>query len=363
MIEENILEWIELSDAIQRVDLYNENKNYLFIVNYLLLQYSSISKYFYLFLILLYFFQIWELNILKVDIEGDGFLEIIKYLENVFLLRDLITNQALFITFCVLSVFIYIISIFLSFINFILFSNGKKNRFLSSINNYINLINIYYFNGPSLEIVFSSILSFKENKTKIEENKTKIELSHLNNVKTLIILILCIIYGIGVIFTMFIYSLYINDIGNINGSSVSSKINDNFTSIMIVGKIILFIFHFCLKYAINEKYFIVTYLYYFILFIFNVLGSIYAYRKVLYYNLTINYAFHFGFYYSTWFSICILFKQLIKIQDITLFIIFGLIIITLGFHLDAKYRLFRVITEFNIFEASDILSIEFYLLG
>jgi hypothetical protein len=41
-------------------------------------------------------------------------------------------------------------------------------------------------------------------------------------------------------------------------------------------------------------------------------------------------------------------------------VIFGLIIITIGFHYDSKYRLFKIITQFNIFEANSLKDIEIY---
>ena len=66
MIEANILEWIELGDSIQRIDLYNKKKNTIFKASYLLLQYGEYSQFFYLFIILLYFGQIWEMNLLKI---------------------------------------------------------------------------------------------------------------------------------------------------------------------------------------------------------------------------------------------------------------------------------------------------------
>ena len=349
MIEENILEWIDLGDSVQKIDLYNENKNTLFQISYLLQQYSSISLYFYLFLIFLFFAQIWEINIIKVDTEGDGILEIIKYLEKVFLLRDLITNNAILILLGVICLLFYIFSIFFGIVNLILYLKNKKSRILISLNNYLNLINVYYLNGPSLEIVFSSVLCDKDN---------KISLCSFNNTSTLIFLIMCIIYALLLIISVSMSAFFANNIGNINGSDVSSKINNNLTPMIVITKLILFIFHFIMKFVIDDKYFI--YVYYFLFIIGGIYNSIYAFRKVFYYNATVNCAFHLGVYYTTWFSICIFFKQLIKIQDITLFIILGIIILTFGAFFNHKYRIFQLITEFNIFEANDLLCIELY---
>ena len=60
MIEENIIEWLEISDTIQKIDIYNgKNPPLLFKANYILSQYGQFSEYFYLLVIFLYFAQIW----------------------------------------------------------------------------------------------------------------------------------------------------------------------------------------------------------------------------------------------------------------------------------------------------------------
>ena len=351
MIEENILEWIELGDTIQRIDLYDSKKSSYFKINYLLLEYSNIPLYFYLLVIFLFFAQIWEINMLKVNTEGDGILEILKYLEKIFLLRELITNNTLYIillTICLLS---FISSIILCSIILILLNHNRKNRFLISLNAFINIINVYYLSGPTLEILLSSILCY---------NDSKLGLCSFKNISKLISLIFCVIFGLFLIIAVFISSLYINDTGNINSSNVKSKTNNNYTPTIVIIKIIYFLVHFFLKFTIDDKYYLVFFGYYFMLVVGNICCSIYSYKDLFYYNYYIDMSFHYGWYYSSWFSICILFKQLIKIQDITLFVIFGLIIITIGFYFSSKYRAFQLITEFNIFEANTLKNIEIY---
>ena len=127
MIEENILDWIELSDSIQRIDSYNNKINKFFKANYLLLQYADYSQYFYFLLIFLYFGQIWEMNILNVNTEGDGLLEVIKYLEKIFLFRELITNNAIFMILLIICLFSYIFSLILSLINVKLYTNNNSS--------------------------------------------------------------------------------------------------------------------------------------------------------------------------------------------------------------------------------------------
>ena len=353
MIEENLIEWLELGDSIQKMDLYNGKKAlFLFKINYLFLQYSFFSENFHLIMIVLFFAQIWELNILNIDIKDDGILEIIKYLEKVFLLREIITNNTLYIIFYVLSVFSIFMSLFLSIINVILFDKKRKSRILINLNSLLNYLYIYYLNGPYMQIIASSILCYDENKNII--------VCSFNKISKILGLIICIILIIIILIGVICASIYINDIGNINSSNTNSRIKGNYVTIIIVVKIIYFILHFIIKFLYRNKKPLVIYGYLVLFVLVNTCISIYACKDVFYYNYYIDTWFHFGWYYTTWFSFCVFFKKLIGIKDITLFIIFGMIIITVGFYFGFKYRGFKLITEFNIFESNNLKEIEIY---
>ena len=352
MIEENIIECLELGDSIQKLDLYKNNKNlYIYKINYLLSQHSNFPQLFYLLIIFLYFGQIWELNILKIEVEGDGFLEIIKYIQEIFLLEEIVKNNATFITFIIVLSFLSLFSLLLGIVNVKLFNKSNHLSFLISLNSFINTINLYYLSGPNLQITFSSILCYED---------SKLVLCSFKNTSRLIILIVCIIYGIFLTLSLVLSALYFNDIGKIKSTNTNSKINNNYTLIIFFAKLVYNIFNFYIKFFISNNNHIIIYIYYLLFIIGNISISIYAYQKLFYYNYLIDTAFHFGGYYTTWFSICIFFKKLIGIQDITLFVIFGLILITIGFHYANKYRSFLLITQFNIFEANNLKDIEIY---
>ena len=352
MIEENIIEWLELGDSIQKIDIFNGKKSIFFYkINFLINQSSIFSQYIYFLIIFFYFAQIWELNIFKVDVEGDGLLEIIKYLEKIFLLRELITDFKTYLILLIISILCVIITILLSIINIILYNKKKKIQFLIFINSLMNTLNVYYLNGPCLEIVFSSILCYEN---------SQVVLCSFKNISKLIILILCIIYGIFLIFCIDTASVYINSIGSINDLNITSKINNNFTTIIVIIKIFFFLFHFIIQFFLKDIHYWIIYVYQILFILAGICISIYSYKELFYYNLFINNSFHFGWYFTTWFSICIFIKYLLKIKDITLFVIFGLIIITLGFYSNDKFRAFQLITEFNIFEANNLKSIEVY---
>ena len=155
-------------------------------------------------------------------------------------------------------------------------------------------------------------------------------------------------------------TLYFNNIGCINGSNAKSRINCNFTLIISMIKLIFFILHFNISYFVNDKQYYIILLYYLFILLANIFISIYVYKNLYFYNYLNNSFFHYGCHFTNWFSFYIFFKQLIGIQDITLFIVIGIIIITLGIYYNKKYIGFKLLTEFNAFELNDLKTIEMY---
>ena len=353
MIEDKIIEWIELGDSIQKIDIYNKHYTHiLFQGYYLLSQFGQFPEYFYLLNIFLFFGQIWELNILKIEVEDDGILEILKYFENIFLFHNLIRDNKTFSILLAITVSIYILYILLLIINIILIKKKIKIKFFISLNSFLNILIMYFINGPSLYILLSTILCYDNNKSFV--------LCSFKNVSFIISIIFDTIYAIFMVFSLFFSSLYFNNIGKINGSNAKCRINCNFTTIIIIIKLIYTIFNFILKISKEEKIKYGINAYYLCIFFGNLFISIYTYKYLFYYNQIINKSFHYGWYCTTWFSFCIFIKKLIGTKDITLYIIFGLIIITIGFYYSNKYKEFKLITEFNMLEENSLKEIEIY---
>ena len=350
MIEQNIIEWVELGDSIQRLDLYNKKSISFFIMNYLLSQFSHFSPVFYFLIILLFFFQIIELNIVKIDISGDGILQLIKYLENLLLFDKVIKNNAMYIIVLVIMVFIYILSLVFSIVGMIIYINRKKkNRFLITTNAIINILNVYYINGPAIKILFYKFLC---------HDGTKTYICPIKGFWKIISIIFYLLMALYIISGVYIATLYINDIGSIAGSDVRTKINNNYTPIIVMFKLFYFIvYYFIDEFNVNN---IVILIYNIFFMLSNIFISTYTYKELYYYNHYINAWFHYGWKYTTWFSICIFLKNLLKIKDITLFIILGLIIITIALYINNKHRYFELITEFNIFEGNNLKNIQIF---
>ena len=356
MIEQNIIEWLELGDTIQKLDLYNKKNLSFYIMNYLISQYSRLPEIFYLFIILLFFFQIIELNISKIDITEDGTLSIIKYLENIFLFQKFIkNNNTMYIILSITMIILFILSILFAVISIILYTkkNKKKYGLLITSSSIINMLNVYFLNGPAIQILLSAFFCHNDN-----DNKTY--LCPIKGFSKIFTLIFNIIYIIFIIITVYISTLYINDIGCINGSNVRCKINNNYTQVIITAKMIFFIFNFFIEEFVkdNNKYLLLIYNIF--IMVSNILISIYSYRELFYFNQYINSFHHYGWYFSTWFSICIFMKNLINIKDTSLFILFGLIVIYIAVFFDNQYKYFMLITQHNFFEVNDLKNIELY---
>ena len=351
MIEQNIIEWLELGDSIQKLNIYSKKSVYFFIINYLLSQYSNFSEAFYLFIYLLFFLQIIELNIIQIDITGDSIIKIIKYLED-FILFHKITNYSniSYISLLVCTIVLYLFSILFSIISLLLYlKNQKKNRLLITINSVINLLNVYFLHGPAILILCSKFFCHNEGKTYL--------CPVTGGIWKIVLIIVIFLYIIIVICGVYISTLYINDIGSINEMGIRCKINNNYTPIIISIKLIYFIMYYFIEQFVNTSNIIIL-LYNIFLMLSNGFISVYTYKELFYYNNFVNALFHYGWKYTTWFSVCIFMKNICKIKDITLFVVFGVLIITMALYFNNKNRNFELITEFNIFEGNDIKSIQ-----
>ena len=353
MIEQNILDWIELGDSIQKMDLYKKNLS-IFRLFYNLSQQNRFSVNFYCFINFMFFGQIFALNLFGLnDIKGDLLLETIDYFKNIFLIEDLIKNRRSFVIILSINVILFLLSLSLLEINNLLLQKKIKIRLLLVLNAFLNILNIYYLNGPNMETIFNSIKCFKG-------SENDFEICSFKEVENIAILIISIIYGLLIIFNLFFLSLYIDDIGCINGTNVNCKLSSNFTIIMNLVKLIYFVFHFVINTFIGEDNRTVNMLYYTCFLFFNISMSIYALNSLYYYDHTLNIWTHAGWYFSAWFSICVFFKELLKIRVVSLAIIFGIILISLGFYFHYYYSIFNLVTKFNIFEANKLIDIEKY---
>ena len=84
MIEEKIIEWLDLGDSVQKIDLYERPK----LIKYFqyfrsLIKYGVNSETFDIILHLIGFLQIISLSAINIDEKDDLILEVFKYFEKI----------------------------------------------------------------------------------------------------------------------------------------------------------------------------------------------------------------------------------------------------------------------------------------
>ena len=353
MIETNIIEWLDFGDSTQTIDIYSRKR---LIIIFRFFRLLTKNKYFpriiNIILIIIFFFQIWIISITFMSNKDDNVLEILDYLKNVIILFEAITPsnyiEILITTFSI---------IFIDFILMILvlLLNKKINLiFLVFLINFLNTIIYYYFIGPALFFCLSTIWC-ENNIHKFLKVKCYSHYIHL---------IFCTISFSILLFYLiisYLYSFFCNQIGLLKTSLKDNliRINCNYEIFCLTSKISMFCFCFLFKQKINISFFNILFQSY--IYIICLTMSIYTYRNLYYYNNIINILNHFGWYFSTWFSFCVLFKSILSLKNISVIIITGWLVIILVFYKNYKINEKLLLTELNYFEFTNINLIEAYI--
>ena len=349
-MEENILKWLEFGDSVQILDIYNKKlRSAWFKIFYNISKNLYFSKYLFYLLVIIFFAQIIEINIGRTETDNDKILKIIKYLETILVPEKVIDNEKNHNLVLTITICFFAFTWLIEFINIIfLFKFTRKGlNALSKLYSFLLLLYIYYLFGPSLHIFFAPIFVHIKDK-------------FLNmDIKEYIKFIFCFIFIIVLIIALIINSFYFDDINTINEYKHKCKINNRYTTIIIIIKMIYFFLDQILNFFIEEKK-IYNYIYQIIFVIFNLCVSFYTYKNVYFYDNTLDILHHFGWYFTSWFSICIFFKNISNTKDITLFVIFGFILIGFSSFFNKQYKIFKLITEFNILSGNNLKDIEIY---
>ena len=347
-MEESLLKWLEFGDSLQKLDVYNKKfRARWFKIFYNISKNMQFSEYLYYLFMVVFFAQIIEINIGNYEIGNDKVLKISKYLEKILLFEKIINSEKTHNLILIISMSFFIFSILLEFLNIIFLFAGKSINVLSKIYSFIVVLYAYYLSGPIFHIFFVTVL------IQLKEKFANCDI--IDYVK----FIFCFLFTIILIFNVIIISFYMDDINTINECNHKSKINNRYTTLIMIIKLIYFFLD-QLIYFILEPKDINNYIYQIIFVILNLCISFYTYKNVYYYNNTIDTLHHFGWYFTTWFSICILFKNLSKTKDITLFVIIGIILIGFSSYFNKNYKIFKLLTEFNILSGNDLKDIEIY---
>ena len=345
-MEENILNWLEVGDAIQKLDVYNKKfRTAFFKICYNTSRNLYFSFYFQIFLIIVFFAQIFELNLTKTNTENDKILSILSSIKQILLFEKIVDNDETYRITLISCISFYIFALVVETAVIILLLVGKHSFILIKLYGFIALMFFYYLNSPYLEIFLYPFINIKGGFS-------------LDDITKFVTYIFNLIFAFFMLVNLILISFYIDDINVINKPNYKSKINDRYTTIILILKMIYSVLDLLLISIKENKVFI--YLYQIIFVLINLSVSIYTSKKVYFYNNTIDGLHHFGWYFSTWFSICILFKNLSKTKDITLFVIIGFVLTGFSTIFNKKYKEFKLLTEFNILSENKIKDIEIY---
>ena len=351
MIESNVIKWLDFGDSVQSIDAYSKKGLLIF---FKFFREMVKNKYFpiaiNIFCLIIFFIQIWTMAIILVSSEGDLVLEILDYLKKVTIFYEIITN---FLTYKEIFIIIICMIFFdcILIILSLLFINKINISLFILLINLLNVAIYYYFIGPITNIFLISI--WCENGIHKFLGTSCYSNPHLFFfIMSLIILILSILIS-------FIYAFYCNEIEliTINLAGSLARINCNYEIFCLLSKIFIFFFGFFVR---KNDVKTLKIIYEAFILLICLIMSIYLLKNVYYYNSVINYLNFFGWFFSAWFSFCILLKTVFQLECITNLVIIGWIIIAISLYKTNKMKIHSLITEDNTFEFKDNKSIEMY---
>mgnify|MGYP006873009655 CR=1 FL=1 len=351
MIEERIIEWLDLGDSVQKVDIYERPKLLIFFkYHYLLIKHGISSEVVDIIFLFIFFLQIISLAAANVDSEGDLILDILKYFEIIIVPHKIISNSKSYIIVSSINWGINIIHIILSGISFFLLYKKAMVKILFFLISLLNYIIFYYLIGTIAYIALYGTLCKNG-----EHELLKVEC--YSNPTHLAFTIINIIFGLYSIFATEAFSLYHNQIGSIFGSDVKTRVNCDYDIYSSNAKLIVYIIvYFYMKYSQDSPIF--KYIYQVYIFLSCFFLSVYTMQRVFYYNKRINTIIHYCWYLDTWFALCMLLKVCFNIVDITIFVLFGWILLIIVLTLQNKYSYYKAISQFDLLNEQSLVYIE-----
>ena len=356
MIENDILNWLDISENMKYIDIYGKKSRVKFFkLIYVMMDFKTFGSFWYLLLTFFYFLQIMMLVINDISESNDYTITLLKYISNLFLINEyLASEKAYTIVILVLSILSLIIIIIYIYIQISINLGKFYIRLPVSLLNYFNLLLIDYLIGP---IIMITLLS-----TKCDENNEHIILHKkcFTNISHLCVVIFGILNLLFYLIYTILLSIYYNEIGAVNENKLSSRINCNYELFIHIFKCILFILtYFNEYYYPNNKIIrliIQSYVCLCCLFF-----CIYCYYEILFYNIVLNAINLYGNAFIAWFTFGIILKEFLKIKETSVFHILGWIIISIILFLLEDDRRDYLLTDFNIFQANSLKKIEIFI--
>ena len=354
MIESNIINWIELGDSMQYIDVYGKKKTVkLFNFLRILMVYNSFTTFFFIILHFIFFIQLAMLCLLDVPSDNDWIVKIFIFFRKIFLLENIIEGEISYKIFIIIISVITIIIIGCSiFLMICIFKEQIYFKMPITIVNIIIILLIYYIIGPITQICLM-FTNCNNGIHKFLKAKCFGDSSHI------IISVISIFNFFFFLLFSLAMSLYYNEIGTLSNANVKTRINCNYEIYANIAKIIIYILEYIIENHTNKNKFLLILLEAYI-FLNSLFFSYYVYKSVLFHDERMNLIVHFGWVFTTWFSFVITIKTALNIKDSTAFIIFGWLMLGIIYYQIILSNNEYYVTDFNILQAKEIKEIELF---
>ena len=354
MIESNIINWIELGDSMQYIDVYGKKKTVkLFNFLRILMVYNSFTTFFFIILHFIFFIQIAMLCLLGVSSEHDWIVKIFNFFWNVFLLENIIQGEISYkVAIVIISAVTVIIIVCTIFLMICIFKEQIYFKLPITIVNIIIILLIYYIIGPITQICIM-FTNCSGGMHKYLKTKCFSDTSHvLISFASIFNFIFYLLFSLAM-------SLYYNEIGTLSNANVKTRINCNYEIYANIAKIIIYILEYVIENHTNKSKLLLILLEAYI-FLNSLFFSYYVYKTVLFHDERMNLIVHFGWVFTAWFSLVITIKTALNIEDSTIFIVFGWLMLGYIYHQIIISNNEYYVTDFNILEAKEIKEIEIF---
>jgi hypothetical protein len=348
MIESKVIEILNLDSKTGIIDAYKHKKSIIFFnILKILVEQHKFSMLFSLVLKFIFFIQI-ILEILSFPQETQDLMSnLANFFGNLFLFDKNITDSSTFSKF-VIAVYVFTFVYILLIVYLIIFGKNKKFLVPIQILAFLNFLLADFLMIPIFNILMKVL--------KCDENGIHLYLSvacysadiHIIHFM-LSILTLLIFLSIN-----FIFSYYMNEIGNLNNSTSPARVNCNYELFSKSAKLLFFFSINIVKNLItkeNETNYIVLKI---LIIILSVIMLIYTKKKLYYFEPLYNIV-TINLWSSLIWSGCIsLIKSLFKLNETIVFHFIGWIIIFLIVKLLENDKDNEILADINIFNLNSL---------
>ena len=354
MIEGDILNWVDLGETMQYLDVYGHRTLIKFFnLIRVLMSYKSFGLFFHLFFYFFDFLQILMLLTTNIDDKNDSTLVLLKYIKSVVFIQDFVKSKSTFFLAIFVLTFLAIFIILL--IVYMVISIKIKKFYLQLPIFLLNFTNIFlmdYLIAPIIQITLYGSNCPNGEHIYLKKKCYK-DLSHIIFfILSMLLLLFFVGYSI-------ILSIYYNEIGTVIGNKLSGRINCSYEFYANLMKIVFFSFAYYLKnYQKNNKTF--RFVFQILLFVFSFLFSFYTYKSVYFYDRKTNILIQYAWTFIAWSSFVIIIKCQLDIYDTSIYHIMGWIIFSSILCLLEENKEEYLLTDFNIFDNCTLKEIELF---